>query len=111
LLTAIRDGAITAILDPLVVHEITYGLPRFAKQMSRGDIAEHLESLLSSRGIVAEKIILSKALQLWRDNPGIGFVDCYLAAKAGESKVSVFTVNVRHLRRLGADVPDPLPAG
>jgi predicted nucleic acid-binding protein len=111
LLTAIREGTITAILDPLVVHEITYGLPKFAKQMSRSDIVEYLESLLSSRGIVAEKLVLSKALQLWQVNPGIGFVDCFLATKAVESKLSVFTVNVRHLRRLGADVPDPLPAG
>jgi predicted nucleic acid-binding protein len=111
LLTAIREGAVAAILDPLVVHEITYSLPRYMKQISRTEVADHLQSLLLARGVLGDKPVISEALNLWRDNPGAGFVDCYLAVRASERSLPVFTMNVRHLRQLGADAPEPLPIG
>jgi len=93
----------------MVLHEITYSLLKFAKQMSRDDMADHLHSLLLMQGLVGDRVVLQKALTLWRENAGVGFVDCFLAARAIERDNLVFTKNVRDLRRLGANVPDPLP--
>jgi predicted nucleic acid-binding protein len=46
LLSAVRDGQISVLLEPIIVHEITYSLPRYAKQMQRSDVAEYLESVI-----------------------------------------------------------------
>jgi predicted nucleic acid-binding protein len=36
-LHAVEGGQIRTVLDPLVVHELTYVLPRFQKQLGRSD--------------------------------------------------------------------------
>jgi predicted nucleic acid-binding protein len=105
----ISDGDIAVIVDPLVVHEITYLLPRYVKQMSRREVGDFVESLLQMPGVSGEIDHLRAAIGLWKEHPGAGFVDCYLAVRALDANLPVFTKNVRDLRTLGAQVPDPLP--
>jgi predicted nucleic acid-binding protein len=108
-LRAVEAGRIRVRLDPLVVHEAAYVLPRFQRQMGRSDVARFLIDLVNSPGIVAEKEILVETLRLWGSSPGLGFVDAYLATRSDREGRPVYTKNVRDLRRAGANVPDPLP--
>ena len=50
-LNQIQSGTRSITLDPLVVHELTFTIPRYAKQMSRDDVADFLLSLISQPGI------------------------------------------------------------
>jgi hypothetical protein len=98
------------VLDPLVLHELTYVLPRYVQQMSRQDVARYLAVVLSWPGIIGDKDTMIDAVQRWRDTPGLAFVDAYLAARAAAESRPIYTKNVRELRGQGVDVPDPLPS-
>ena len=107
-LQQVREGHVLVQVDPLVLHEITYAVPKVARHMTPSITADLLDSLLHMRGVVGDTRVLITAVALWKDHPGLGFVDCYLAARSTALHVSVFSKNVRDLRRLGAHVPDPL---
>ncbi len=109
-LRAVEAGQIHAVLDPLVVHELTYVLPRFQKQMARVDVARFLIDLVNMPGIVSDKELLVETLRLWGATAGLGFVDAYLVTRGDREDRSILTKNARELRRLGATVPDSLPA-
>jgi predicted nucleic acid-binding protein len=108
-LSELEKGSIVARMEPIVLHEISYALPRFAKQLSRGAVATYLLSVLDWPGVLSDKQVLTDALDRWRQVPGLGFTDAYLAVVAIRDGVPVFTKNVRDLRGQGAEVPDPLP--
>lgn len=111
--TFLRDleaGRAQAVLDPLVVHELTYVLPRYLKQFTRSDVAGYLTDLVNLRGIIADKILLIEALRLWATTSGLGFVDAYLVTRARRENRQIYTKNVRELAQLGATIPQPLSA-
>ncbi|HVC33842.1 MAG TPA: PIN domain-containing protein [Chloroflexota bacterium] len=108
-LRALADGRAEAILDAVVVHELTYVLPRFVKSMTRSDVAQYLISIISWNGVIAEKELLTEAVRLWAAEP-VGFTDAYLAARAVREGCPVYTRNVADLRRCGAAAPDLLPS-
>jgi predicted nucleic acid-binding protein len=97
------------MLDPLVLHELTYVLPRYVQQMSRADVARYLEAVLSWPGIIGDTDTMIDAVERWGSTPGLSFADAYLAARAAAEARPVFTTNIRELRGQGVDVPDPLP--
>ena len=92
-----------------VLHELTYVLPRYLKQMTRSDVAEYLLMLISWPGVRCDRQLFGDALRRWRDTPGLGFVDAYLAALAVRRGVAVYTKNVREFVGQGVEVPNPLP--
>ena len=47
-------GTIRARLEPLVLHELTYALPRVVKQATRTDIAAYIAIVLGWPGIQGE---------------------------------------------------------
>ncbi len=108
-LAAAREGRVRVLIEPLVLHEITYVLTRRGPRLSAMEVAGYIQTLLNMKGAEGDVRSMSDALVLWQQSPSLGFVDCYLAAKARLMDVPVYTKNVRHLRRLGADAPDPLP--
>jgi predicted nucleic acid-binding protein len=110
-LAALERGDVQAVLDPIVLHELSFVLPRYVKQMSRHDVATYLEVVLSWPGIQGDKGTMIDAVQRWRDTPGLAFADAYLAARAAAESRPVYTKNVRELRGQAVAVPDPLPAG
>jgi predicted nucleic acid-binding protein len=110
-LTALQRGLVEAHLEPLVLHELSYALPHFLKQMTRNDVAEYLLMVLSWDGVRGEKDRMVDAVVRWRASPGLAFVDAYLAALAREWRCPIYTKNVRELRGQGVDVPSTLPAG
>jgi predicted nucleic acid-binding protein len=46
-LAALESGRLRARLEPLVLHELSYALPRYIKQMTRPEVAEYLLTVLS----------------------------------------------------------------
>jgi len=108
---ALRDGHTSATLDPLVIHELTYALPQFIKQMSRPELAAFLLEMIGWEAVRCDnKALLVDTLERWRDRAGLGFVDAYLSALALRRDLPVYTKNVRHFLTQGVDVPDPLPS-
>jgi len=110
-LAALERGDVRARIDPLVVHELSYVLPRLQKQMDRAAVAGVLLMMLSWSGVVGPVDTLVDAVQRWSATPGLAFVDAFLAARAASERAPVYTKNVRELRAQGAMVPDPLPSG
>lgn len=54
-LSMIESGHLRARLEPIVLHELSYVLPRSIKQMTKRDVAEYLITVLSWAGIVATR--------------------------------------------------------
>ncbi|MCC7369281.1 MAG: type II toxin-antitoxin system VapC family toxin [Chloroflexi bacterium] len=106
---ALEIGRVRARLEPMVVHELSYALPRYLQQMTRADVAEYLEMILSWPGVEADKETLLDTIRRWGSTPGLAFVDAYLAALASRRRCSVYTMNLRELRSQGVDAPSPLP--
>lgn len=108
-LAAISRGEVQGWLDMLVVHEITYSLPRYVKEFTRESLADYLIDITDWPGVLCDRDVLVDALTRWKVTPGLSFVDAYLAAVAITQGVAVFTKNVRELTAQGAEVPVPLP--
>ena len=108
-LAALERGDVEADLEAPVLHELSYVLPRYVKQMTRRDVAEYMLMALSWPGVRGEKALLVDAVTRWRDSAGLGFVDAYLAARAGERGYAVYTKNLADFRDQGVDVPGTLP--
>lgn len=109
-LNALERGEQSAYLHTMVVHELTYAIPRYLKGITRLGIAEYVYSVLSWPGIVVDDDLLVEVIRTWARTTH-GFVDVYLSVLARKHNVAIFTKNVRHLKELGAVVPDPLPHG
>jgi len=108
-LTAVEHGVIHARLEPLVLHELSYALPHYVKQMTRAQIAEYLGAILAWPGVEGDKGAMTDAVERWAQTPGLAFVDAYLAALAARDGCPIYTMNVRELAGQGVDVPCPLP--
>lgn len=109
-LAALEVGGVRAVMDPLMLHELSYALPHYLKQMARADVAEYLPMILSWDGVQGEKGMLVDAVERWRDSSGLSFADAYLASVAVEQDRPIYSKNVRELHGQGAVVPNPLPA-
>lgn len=109
-LAALEQGRIRARLEPLILHELSYALPHFVKQMTRRHVAEYLLMVLSWDGVLGDKDIMVGAVHRWDGTRGLSFADAYLAAVAADRRCPVYTKNVRELEGQGATVPQPLPS-
>ena len=110
-LTALERDQIRARLEPLVLHELSYALRHYVKQMTRADVADYLLSVLGWPGVEGEKEVMVEAVERWGQTPGLGFVDAYLATLAVQQGRPVYSKNVGELVAQGAEVPTPLPSG
>jgi predicted nucleic acid-binding protein len=109
-LELVQNGSIRVQLEPMVLHELSYALTHFKRQMTRAQIAEYLLAVLAWDGITGDKARMTNAVERWGSTPGLAFVDAFLAATANELECVVYTKNVAELTRQGATVPNPLPA-
>jgi predicted nucleic acid-binding protein len=108
-LTAVESGSVTAVLEAPVLHELSYALPHYVKQMTREQVGEYLLMVLRWEGVQGDKDTLVETVMRWRATPGLAFVDAYLATLAHQRGCRVFSKNVRELAAQGAVVPVPLP--
>lgn len=109
-LKALEDGRVHAHLEAVVLHELSYALRHYRKEMTRAEIAEYLLTVLGWDGVYGEKALLVDAVERWRDTPDLAFVDACLAAQGAREGRPIYTKNIRELQAQGASVPDPLPA-
>jgi predicted nucleic acid-binding protein len=94
-LEAVESGTIQAQLEPLILHELSYALPRFAKQLNRDDVASYLISIVEWPGVLADKPVLIDTVHRWRQTPGLGFADAYLASLAARDDSPIFVLRAR----------------
>lgn len=109
-LAALEQGRVRARLDPLVLHELSYALRHYLRHLTRDQVAQYLQTVLTWRGIEGEKALLSDAVERWRTTAALSFVDAYLGALAGRDGCTVYSKNVRDFAAQGLTVPNPLPA-
>ena len=109
-LLALERGEVRARLEPLILHELSYALRNYFKQMGRSEIAAYLAYVLSWEGLQGDKALMADTVQRWATTPGLAFADAYLAALATREHCPVYTKNVRELTGQGVAVPDPLPS-
>ena len=112
-LGALRDGRVRAHLDPLVLHELAYALPRYVQQLreNRQELATYLLMVLGWPGVEGDTETMIETVQRWAATPGLSFVDAYLAVRAGQRGCPIYTKNARELQGQGANVPATLPDG
>ncbi len=109
-MACLRDGKLRARLEPYVVHELTYAIPRLEKGWSKERLAETLLLVIDFPGVQCDRALLKSAIGRWVSKPGVSFVDALLWAQAANTGSSVFTINTRHFEGAGVDAPRPLPA-
>jgi predicted nucleic acid-binding protein len=110
-LAAVERGKVRAYLDPLILHELSYALPHYIKQMTRPQVGEYLLMVLSWSGVQGDKEVMIDTVERWRGTAGHSFADAYLAARATQRRCPVYTRNVRELEGQVVAVPQPLPSG
>jgi predicted nucleic acid-binding protein len=108
-LAGLESGSLRAQLEPLVLHELSFALRRYIRQMSRADVAEYLLMVLAWDGVEADKDLLIEVVERWAAHSSLAFVDAYLAAVAVRRGVPVYSKNVRELAGQGIEVPALLP--
>ena len=107
-LNSIQVGSFRVRIHPLVIHELTYALPRYLKQMTKDDIGKFVLSVLSWPGVISEDPYIGHAVRVWMKGNRIQFVDAYLGVVAQAQGAHVYTKNVRHFEEEGFDVPRSL---
>lgn len=105
-LSRVEAGEVQVVVDPMVVNELIYVLSRFTREYSRARIAEAALSLLDTSEGAAMNVTLRRAIEVWRDTPGLSFVDAYLGSRAADEDRPVYTVNRKDFPRQGVDAPD-----
>ena len=108
-LECLSRGEAHARLEPYVIHEFTYAVPRLEKGWDKQRIVEVLLLVLEWPGIECDRPLIKSALSRWLARPGVSFVDAMLWAEASRSGRSIYTMNRRDFLGLGIDVPNPLP--
>lgn len=120
LLSAVEQGTVQAVVDPVVLCELAYMLvkptfvPPHMPARTPREVAEFLISLAGWSGLaIVERDIVVSALQSWQRGQSDDLVDAYLHARAAASGDVVCTVNRRHFpgsthpRDVAAGSPDP----
>mgnify|MGYP001465436503 CR=1 FL=1 len=101
ILAALEDGSAEGWIDPVIVHELTYALPRHPSFSSRQAIQGYIRNVLLTAAIHADdKEGLIEAVALW-DAYGIGFADSWLRILAGRRRLPVCSANRRHFVDVG----------
>ncbi len=107
-LRALEAGQVEAYLDPVILHELSYALPHYLKQMTRSDVAEYLLMILAWEAVHGEKAVMVDTVERWQNTAGLSFADAYLAALATQRGAQVFSKNVRELHGQAVRVANPL---
>lgn len=97
ILQRLEKGEAEAWIDDIVIHELTYVLPRALPRAftDRAAVAEYLLAFLALDNIRAmHKDVLVETLQHWSAH-GVSFADARLAVLARRHQLPVCTVNKR----------------
>jgi len=105
LLRAAATGELVLRLDPLVLHELTYVLPRYVKTMTRADVALYCRSILQWPGMRLEEVPFWLAvLETWEADVRLSWTDAVLIRRAQDTALALWSRNHRDFSRY--DLPD-----
>ncbi len=105
LLRAAAAGELVLRLDPLVLHELTYVLPRYVKTMTRADVALYCRAILQWPGIRLEEMPFWLAvLETWEADLRLSWTDAVLIRRAQDTALALWSRNHRDVSRY--DLPD-----
>jgi predicted nucleic acid-binding protein len=107
-LRALECGDRKARIEPTILHELSFALPHYLKQMGKEEVGQYLLMLLSWPGVVGDINLLTDTVERWRATPGLSFADAYLSALALSDDVPVYSKNLKELRAQGVDAPSLL---
>lgn len=107
----LQEGRVRARLEPYVVHELSYVLPRRLPEWDRKQLGAFLLNLVDWPGIECDRPLLESAIVRWSSGPRISFVDAMLWAEALRYGAPIYTKNVKDFVGGEVWVPDPLPEG
>ena len=107
LLRSAAVGTVTMWLDPLVLHELTYVLPRYVKQMTRTDVALYVRTVLNWPGIqMDDKSLWLGVLETWEVDARLSWTNAVLIQRALETERGVWSRNYRDFARYA--IPESL---
>ena len=106
----LKEGMVRARLEPYVLHELSYILPRRLPEWNREQLGAFLLNLLDWPGIESDRSLLESAIVRWTSASKFSFVDAMLWAESMRDGSAVFTKNVKDFEGSGVEVPDPLPS-
>ncbi len=107
-LRSVRAGERAFVLTIVVAYELTYALGRFRQEMGRREIADYLISIMALPNVRVDDAFLFGAIRAWAKDDRLGFTDAYLAVRAEQERLPVYTKNIRHFAAFEVEVPDPL---
>ena len=108
-LECLRQGTLRVHLEPYVVHELTYAMPRLEKGWTREKLAEFLLMVIRLPGIDCDRSLLEAAISRWVSSQRVSFVDALLWAAAQNAATAVYTINDKDFRSGSVVAPRPLP--
>ena len=95
----VEDGSEEIEISSMIIAEMIWTLEKFY-EVPRSEIAEKLLAILSLKGVRGpEKSTVFTALHSYASMK-IDFVDCYLAARAKEQNMLVYTFDKKDFTRL-----------
>ncbi|MDR4501158.1 MAG: type II toxin-antitoxin system VapC family toxin [Nitrospirales bacterium] len=99
LMERVEDGSEELDIPPVVVAEMIWTLEKFY-EVPRRDIAQKLMTIFSFKGVRGpETSIISTALRSYASTK-IDFVDCYLASRANEQNMVLYSFDKKDFSRL-----------
>jgi predicted nucleic acid-binding protein len=105
----LQNGHVRARLEPYVVHELSYILPRRLQDWNRRQLGAYLLNLIEWPGIECDRPLLQSVIVRWSTGPQISFVDAILWAEALRDGTPVYTKNNKDFVGGDVEVPNPLP--
>ena len=101
LMECVEEGSKEVEIPPVIVAEVIWTLEKFY-QVPQGEIVKKLLIVFSLKGVKGpEKKITLTALHSYASMK-IDFVDCYLAARAIEQDMPVYSFDKKDFNRLSA---------
>lgn len=105
LLRSAAAGDVVLRLDPLVLHELIYVLPRYVKTMTRADVALYCRSVLQWAGMhLDERPFWLAVLETWESDERLSWTDAVLIRRAQDTALPLWSRNHRDFSRY--DIPN-----
>lgn len=103
LFDAVESGALEVTTNDVVIHEVAYMLTaRVGYGLPVGRVAEQLSVILRQPGFrlsAGSKRRCLRALEVWTENPVLGFADALIVASVEETDIALATFD-SHFNRI-----------
>ncbi len=109
-LAALERGELEARLEPIILHELSYMLPRILKQLTRADVAALLLMVLGWRGVRGEIALMLDAVRRWSSSQDLAFAESRYGTATGSEVELPCIVAAASRSRISSAKPAPARA-